>query len=156
MCRKSTSTDNTNVRNAVVVVNENHFGRGPIKSARVTQVDEKSLRPIHTAPQVTATPASFVPRESRGIRPPEKVLERSVVATRTPHPGQGVILRGRAESRRPCESPHQRRALSRCLRSVKRLLPCSVRPSGRARSSAARPIVLRRPRLRRLKATQTS
>ncbi len=79
---------NTDVRNSVVVVNENHFGRGPIKSARVTHVDEKSLRPIHAAPQVTATPASFVPRQSRGIRPPEKVLERSVVATRTPHPGR--------------------------------------------------------------------
>jgi hypothetical protein len=79
---------NTDVRNSVVVVNENHFGRGPVKSARVTHVDKKSLRPIHAAPQVTATPASFVPRESRGIRPPEKVLERSVVATRTPHPGR--------------------------------------------------------------------
>ncbi len=87
------STEIRDVRNAVVVVNENHFGRGPIKSARVTQVDEKSLRPIHTAPQVTATPASFVPRESRGIRPPEKVLERSVVATRPPHPGKEAPAR---------------------------------------------------------------
>ena len=77
---------NTDVRNSVVVVNENHFGRGPIKSTRLTQVNEKGLRPIHNAPQVTATPASFVPRENRGIRPPEKVLERPVVATRTPHP----------------------------------------------------------------------
>jgi hypothetical protein len=79
---------NTSVRQAVVVVNENRFGRGPIKSADVPHVDEKSLRPTHTAPQVTATPASFVPRESHGIRPPEKVLERSVVATRTPPPGR--------------------------------------------------------------------
>ena len=55
---------NTDVRNSVVVVNENHFGRGPIKSTRVTQVDEKSLRPIHAAPQVTATPASFVPERA--------------------------------------------------------------------------------------------
>jgi len=77
---------NTNVQNAVVAINENQFGRGPIKPTRVAQVDEKSLRPIHTAPQVTATPASFVPRENRGIRPPEKVLERSVVATRPSYP----------------------------------------------------------------------
>jgi hypothetical protein len=81
---------NASVKHAVVVVNENHFGRGSIKSARVTQVDVRDLRPIRTAPQVTATPGSFVPTESRGIRPPERVLDRSVVATRPP--------RSRAES----------------------------------------------------------
>ena len=96
---------NASVRNAVVAVNENRFGRGPIRSARVTQVDEKSLRPIHTAPQVTATPASFVPRESRGIRPPEKVLERSVVATRTPHPAREVPAGAERRSRARA-SPH--------------------------------------------------
>ena len=77
---------NTKVPNGVVAVSEDQFGRGPIKPTRVTQVDEKSIRPIHTAPQVTTTPASFVPRESRGVRPPEKVLEQSVVATRPSHP----------------------------------------------------------------------
>jgi hypothetical protein len=75
---------NTRVQNAVVVVNENHFGRGPIGRARVTRVDVRSLQPIHTAPQVTATPASFVPTARRGIRPPEESLRRSVVATRPP------------------------------------------------------------------------
>jgi hypothetical protein len=76
---------NAGVSHAVVVVNENHFGRGRITSARVTKFDVRELRPIHTAPQVTATPGSFVPRENRGIRPPERVLERPVVATRPPH-----------------------------------------------------------------------
>jgi hypothetical protein len=78
---------NSSVPNAVMVVNENRFGRGPITGARVTQVDVKSLQPIHTAPQITATPASFVPTASRGIRPPEETLKRSVVATRPPHAG---------------------------------------------------------------------
>jgi hypothetical protein len=73
---------NVGVRNAVVVVKEDHFGRGPITSARLTKVDVKNFRPIHEAPPVTPTPASFVPREKRGVRPPEKILERSVVATR--------------------------------------------------------------------------
>ena len=72
------------VQNAVVVVNENRFGRGPITSARVARVDAKSLQVIHTAPQVAATPASFVPTATRGIRPPEESLKRSVVATRPP------------------------------------------------------------------------
>jgi len=75
---------NVRARNAVVVVKENHFGRGPIASARVKQVDAKHLKPIHTGPRSTATPASFTPGEKRGIRPPMKVLERSVVATRPP------------------------------------------------------------------------
>ena len=76
---------NSSVQNAVVVVNENRFGRGPITSARVAQVEVQSLQPIHTAPQIAATPASFVPTATRGIRPPEESLKRSVVATRPPH-----------------------------------------------------------------------
>ena len=76
---------NTSVQNAVVVVKEEHFGRGPIAAARVTRIDVKSLQLIHTAPQVTVTPASFVPTARRGTRPPEEQLQRSVVATRPPH-----------------------------------------------------------------------
>jgi len=75
---------NAGVKNAVVVVNEDRFGRGTITSARITKVDVRGLRPIRTSPSVTETPGSFVPRERRGIRPPEKVLDRSVVATRPP------------------------------------------------------------------------
>jgi len=75
---------NSSVPNAVVAVNENRFGRGPITAARVTQVDVKSLQPTHAGPQIAATPASFVPTASRGVRPPEESLKRSVVATRPP------------------------------------------------------------------------
>jgi hypothetical protein len=88
---------NTSVRNAVVVVNENRFGRGPITAARVSGVDVNSLRPTHAAPQVTATPASFVPTAGRGARPPEENLKRSVVATRPPHAGPAS---GAAEARK--------------------------------------------------------
>jgi hypothetical protein len=77
---------NAGVRNAMVVVHENQFGRGPIKATRVPQADERNFHPVHTAPQVTATPASLAPRETRGIRPPKQVMERSVVATRPPQP----------------------------------------------------------------------
>jgi hypothetical protein len=80
---------NSSVPNAVVVVNENRFGRGPITSARVTGVDVKRLQPTHAGPQVAATPASFVPTASRGVRPPEESLKRPVVVTRPPHTGAG-------------------------------------------------------------------
>jgi hypothetical protein len=77
---------NASVQNAVVAVNENRFGQGPITSAREARVDAKSLHLTHTVPQVTATPASFVPTASRGVRPPEESVTRSVVATRPSHP----------------------------------------------------------------------
>ena len=85
---------NTSVRNAVVVVNENRFGRGPITGARISQVDVKDLRPTHAAPQVTATPASFVPTAGRGARPPEASLKRSVVATRPSYAGPASAAGG--------------------------------------------------------------
>ncbi len=76
---------NVNVRNAVVAVHEDRFGHGHVRSARVTQVDVKNLRPTHEAPQVASTPAHFVPTPNRGIRPSEESWKRSVVATRPPH-----------------------------------------------------------------------
>jgi uncharacterized protein DUF6600 len=77
---------NASVQNAVVAINENRFGQGPITSVRETRVDAKSLQLTHTVPQVTATPASFVPTASHGVRPPEESVKRSVVATRPSHP----------------------------------------------------------------------
>jgi len=76
---------NTVVRNAVVGMSEDHFGRGPVKSGRMTGLDPSHLQPIHTPPQIAATPGSFVPRETRGVRPSNKILERPVVGTRQPH-----------------------------------------------------------------------
>jgi hypothetical protein len=100
---------NASVRNAVVVVKEDHFGRGLITSARVRKVDVKNFRPIHNAPPVTPTPASFVPREKRGVRPPQKILQRSVVATRPPkvraEPATGGV-RGAGPERVPALAPH--------------------------------------------------
>ena len=85
---------NSSVPNAVVVVPENRFGRGPITSARVARVNVTSLQPTHTAPQIAATPASFVPTASRGIRPPEESLKRPVVATRPPSSGSAPAAGG--------------------------------------------------------------
>ena len=92
MCRISTSTATPACRNAVVVVNENRFGRGPITSARVTKVDAGNFRPNHTAPRIDATPANFKPNASRGIRSPKKSLKQPVVATRPSHTQPGKAL----------------------------------------------------------------
>lgn len=77
---------NTTVQNAVVAVNREHFGHGPITGARVTRVDVGRLEPMHAGLSVQATGASFVPTATRGARPPEALLRRPVVATRQPRP----------------------------------------------------------------------
>jgi hypothetical protein len=78
---------NTTMRHALVGVPENRFGHGPLRSAEMTRLDPKTFRPTHGAPRIAAGPASFAPRTGRGIRPPEKILERPVVATRPSHRG---------------------------------------------------------------------
>src|SRR5262249_26054728 len=75
---------NATVQNAVVAVDKGHFGHGPITGTHITHLDMQRLRPIHGALPVAATPASFVPTTSRGLRPPEESLKRPVVATRPP------------------------------------------------------------------------
>ncbi len=76
---------NASAPNAVVAVNRDRFGHGPIPLAREFRVDAKRLQPIHTAPKVGVTPASFVSTVRRGVRPPEESVDRTVVATRPWH-----------------------------------------------------------------------
>ena len=77
---------NASMKDALVVVNQDRFGRGPITSAREARFDERSLRLTHEAPQIAARPASFTPTLGRGVRPPAASLSRPVVATRPPRP----------------------------------------------------------------------
>jgi len=75
---------NVSVRNAVVAVRPDRFGRGPVGEARIRQVDTRRLEPVRGAVEVAPDRSSFAAASGRGIRPPEKVLERRVVATRAP------------------------------------------------------------------------
>jgi uncharacterized protein DUF6600 len=88
-----TAYQNSHVRNAVVVIHEDHFGHGRIRAARVAEAAVPGLHPIHTPPPVTAAPGSFVPTTRRGLRPPEDSLRRSVVATQPPSPRTGSVSR---------------------------------------------------------------
>jgi hypothetical protein len=83
---------NISVNNALVAVDENHFGRGRISSVRIAEVNTKNFRPIHAAPLLKATPAAFEPDANRGPRPAERNLKRSIVATRPPHASAGQVL----------------------------------------------------------------
>jgi hypothetical protein len=75
---------NVNVRNAVVAVRPDRFGRGPVGEARIRQVDTRRLEPVRGAVDLRPDRSSFAAASGRGTRPPENVLERRVVATRAP------------------------------------------------------------------------
>src|SRR6185503_16361572 len=75
---------NVNVRNAVVAVRPDRFGRGSVGEARIRQVDTRQLQPVRGAVDLRPDRESFAAASGRGIRPPENVLERRVVATRAP------------------------------------------------------------------------
>jgi hypothetical protein len=73
---------NAKLRNGVVVVHEEKFGRGRVTPERVTLEDARRLEPTHAAPQIAESPRHFVPVGRRGVQPPEESLRRPVVATR--------------------------------------------------------------------------
>ena len=79
---------NAAVQNAVVAVDHQHFGRGPITDVRARQVDVRSLQPLRAGVPVQPTAASLVPSRTRGGRPPDELLRRPVIATRAPQPHQ--------------------------------------------------------------------
>jgi hypothetical protein len=75
---------NTNVRNAVVAVREDAFGRRAVHEARVTEVDVRRLEPVRGALRVRPDASSFVAAHGAAVKPPPQTVERRVVATRRP------------------------------------------------------------------------
>lgn len=72
---------NTRVHHAITAVPRERFGHGPVAGARVA-AGPADVEPIRGKPDVTPARASLVPGPTRGVRPPESALRRSVVATR--------------------------------------------------------------------------
>jgi hypothetical protein len=75
---------NASVKNAVVAVNRDRFGRGQGQQIPLAGDRAQLLRPVHGGPQVKPVAASLVPSETRGHRPPDNLRARGVVATRQP------------------------------------------------------------------------
>jgi hypothetical protein len=75
---------NVSVRNAVVAVRPDRFGRGPVAEARIRQIDTRRLEPVRGAVDLRPDRASFQAGAGHGVRPPATVLARPVVATRAP------------------------------------------------------------------------
>jgi len=97
---------NTTVEHAVVAVREDHFGRGAVQQARIAQVDARRLEPARTPIRVKPDASSYVAASGHAARPPEKTIERPVVATRAPRregprpPDAARAERGRDEAQR--------------------------------------------------------
>ncbi len=76
---------NTRVINSVVTVRPDQFGRGRIRPRLVAFSELRGIAPIRGALPVKPVPASLTAGAPRGLRPPEVLLSRRVVATRPPH-----------------------------------------------------------------------
>jgi len=72
--------NNTTVRNAVVAVREDAFGRRAVHEARVADVDGRRLERLRVTPDAS----SFVAASGPAVTPPPQTLQRRVVATRRP------------------------------------------------------------------------
>ncbi len=80
--------DNIHAPHGVVAVGRHRFGNGDVGRARIGNilhsVGARDFQPIHGALPVRAGPQSLVAAAGRGIRPPDRVMDRRVVATRAP------------------------------------------------------------------------
>jgi hypothetical protein len=86
---------NADVRNAVVAVPRDRFGRDLVPRARIAQVDVRQLEPLRARIEVAPARASLAPGGVRGVRPPETAFGRTVVATRPPEdPGRWLKPQG--------------------------------------------------------------
>ncbi|HSF05624.1 MAG TPA: DUF6600 domain-containing protein, partial [Methylomirabilota bacterium] len=95
---------NIGVRDGVVVVPHDRFGRGPVTPVRIAKVDPSRLEPVRGALGFAPVRASLSPDVVRGTRPPEAALKRPVVTTRAPEdPARWLKPHGIAEPAPPAK-----------------------------------------------------
>ncbi|HEY5657566.1 MAG TPA: DUF6600 domain-containing protein [Myxococcota bacterium] len=75
---------NARVRDAVVAVRRDHFGRRPLAEARLTRVKTDKLEPVRGDLGLKPARESLAAAARPARKPPRDLLERSVVATREP------------------------------------------------------------------------
>jgi len=117
---------NTNVRNAVVAVHQDAFGRRAVREARVTDVDVRKMEPVRGALRVRPDASSFVAAHGPAAKPPAQIVERRVVATRRP---VARVVPPEAERERPAPATNA---------TTPRIVP-APRPASTTSAPASRP-----------------
>jgi hypothetical protein len=94
---------NAGIRNAVVAVDHQHFGRGIIAPIRLA--DARGLDVVRGRLDVRPVPVSLAPTTVRGIRPSDDRHTRTVVATRAPVRVEPAIVEPGLRPTRPEFTP---------------------------------------------------
>ena len=103
-----TKFQNVDVRNAVVAVDRNQFGRGRMEHVPLDAQRVQRLQPVRGDLNVRPVAASLVPREARGQRPPDQLQTRQVVTTRPPQDPMSRIRAKGIEAKAPEMRPAPR------------------------------------------------
>jgi hypothetical protein len=111
---------NTKVRDAVIAVRQDHFGRSAVGRARITHANLDGLRPIAGRPAARAGTQGLVEASGRGRRPPETLRGRrenirrddTGVAPREtrPHGNADIAMGRRWNDASPAAAAAERRA----------------------------------------------
>jgi hypothetical protein len=103
-----TRYQNVDVRDAVVAVDRNHFGRGRMEHVRLDAQRVQGLQPVHGDLRVKPVAASLVPGGAGGQRPPERLRARQVVSTRLPEDPMSRLRAKGIETKAPAMRPEPR------------------------------------------------
>lgn len=97
---------NARVRDAVVAVDRDHFGRRSREAAHFTRARYEKLEPLRDDFPVKPDRSSLVAEAREAKRPPKELRQRSVVATREPRieVPRGLETRERKAERAPAEA----------------------------------------------------
>jgi hypothetical protein len=100
--RNVTVYRNTQIHNAVIGVHRDQFGRPGGEHVRLSPADARRLRPVRGNLPIHPVAGSLVPTAGHGVRPPQAIGTRRVVATR---PAQDPRPHLQASGLRPAATP---------------------------------------------------
>jgi len=92
--------ENARVRNAIVAVDRDHFGRRSVRDVRRARADADKFKPLRGDLPVKPGRESLAAADGPAKRPPREALHRSVVATRAPKAESAPDLEPRRAERR--------------------------------------------------------
>lgn len=136
---------NAKVKRGMVVIDRHDFGHGPIAKTHIVKANTQHLRPLHTAPHITASAAGFVPTMHRGIRPPEKHLKRSV-----------VVFRRHNTAIKPAVGTAPNAGAGKRVKTTRQPIPVQMRPPAASGHGPGERPKIERPRAPRIESPKSA